>query len=89
MIFLRRFAYLLNIETFHTITKLTSETALIEIFQRYISPHISTIIIKTVTTISRAEMMSQPRRRKVMTKTAAIQMLMLVSESGMMVRYCS
>lgn len=54
-----------------TITRLTSETAFRGIFQRNMMPNMSSTIIRMVTTTSKAEIRSQPSRRKTTTKTAA------------------
>ena len=55
----------------HTMTRLTSDTALREIFHMYMRPNRSTIIIPTVKVTIRAILKLNPRRTKVTTKMAA------------------
>lgn len=72
-----------------TMTKLTSDTALRVMFQKYMKPRMSITTIPMVIRIMRAEKKSKPRRRKVTMKMAPIQMQRFSTVSLTMVRYCS
>ena len=62
----------LNLRYSHpTITRLTSDTALREMFQMYIRPSKSTMMTATVNVTMRAMLKLNPKRRKVTTKMAA------------------
>ena len=66
----------------HTMTRLTSDTALREISHMYMRPNKSTIIIATVKVTIRAILKLNPRRTKVTTKMAAEKKANTVSETS-------
>lgn len=65
----------------HTMTRLTSDTALREISHMYMRPNRSTIIIATVKVTIRAILKLNPRRTKVTKKMAAERTKKTVSET--------
>ena len=70
-------------------TRLTKETAFIEMSHNAINPRMSIAIIAMVSTTIKAEMTSNPSITKVTTKMVAMQMHRFLMVSFTMVRNCS
>lgn len=70
-------------------TRLTNETALSEIDQKYIKPNMLAMIMAIVHTTTNEVQTSKPRRNIVMTKIAARLTARLETVFLAMVRYCS